>query len=83
MRYIQTTETRRRAAKQGFAWPPANYTVVVAKVLGLLLLAVIAAALVWGAAEQHYQSCVQARFVAGTGKAPPNWSTSGCSRSPF
>jgi hypothetical protein len=69
---------------------------VVAKVIGLALLTLIAAALIWGAAEQHYRACVEARFVAGTGTGTgvPRWddqpsaalsnaSVSGCSRSPF
>jgi hypothetical protein len=41
----------------------ANTAGMVAKVVGLALLGVIAGALLWMAAEQHYQGCVEARMA--------------------
>jgi hypothetical protein len=61
----------------------------------LVLLAVIAGALLWGAAEQHYRGCLEQRFVSGAGgsrglggsvfKPRPLQpvSTEGCDRWPF
>ena len=69
---------------------------MVAKVVGLVLLAVIAGALLWSAGEQHYQGCVQVRATAALARAvayeprqafgdpgPRPISLSGCSRWPF
>jgi hypothetical protein len=49
---------------------------VVTRLLGILLLAVIAAALLWSAAEQHYRACLAERH--STPVAPGE-----CSRGPF
>jgi hypothetical protein len=66
---------------------------VVSKVIGLVLVAVIAASLLWVGAEQHYRACIEARFVAGVGTDVRDLSTGkidtlhasikGCRRSPF
>ena len=65
------------------------------KAIGLILLAIIAAALVWSGAEQHYRACVEARFVTGAGSTSGafRWdddqdpvshaSVKGCKRLPF
>jgi hypothetical protein len=66
---------------------------VVSKVIALVLLAVLAASVLWIGAEQHYRGCVEARFVTGAGTGAPLFSTGepdtlhasikGCKRSPF
>jgi hypothetical protein len=69
---------------------------VVTRAAAVVLLAVIAAALLWSAGEQHYRACVETRFVTGAGGSdtgvrftdePPaplgSVSVSGCDRWPF
>lgn len=36
-----------------------------AKVVGLVLIGVMAVALLWSASEQHYRGCVEARMARG------------------
>jgi hypothetical protein len=68
---------------------------VVTRAAAVLLLAVIAAALLRSAGEQHYRACIETRFVTDAGDSgafrwpdqPPvplgRVSVTGCDRWPF